>query len=228
FPEISKLGDQYQQYLIGQYETLLPGFKDILKSGGATTQEMLDAAAPLLRGEIPKDVQEQIQMSSAYQSLSAGTAGSPMSRALTARDLGLTSLNLINQGANLQGQAGNAFQRWTGIAGQTNMNPSAFLVSPTQGAEWQRQENIYQQQTKQRRYNVAAEPDPVAKGVSDTLINLLGAYLGKGMGGNQTAAQYGANQATTAPTGDYGGGIGYTPSPGQYGYGASQGNVGAS
>src|SRR5947208_4658536 len=128
FPEISKLGDQYQQYMVGQYEKLLPGFRDILKSGGATTQEMLDAAAPLLRGEIPKDVQEQIQRTSAYQSLSAGTAGSPMSRGLTARDLGLTSLNLINQGANLQGQAGNAFQRWTGIAGQTNMNPASFLV----------------------------------------------------------------------------------------------------
>src|SRR5205823_3488826 len=172
----------------------------------------------------------QIQRSTAYQSLSAGTAGSPLSRGLTARDLGLTSLNLINQGSNLQGQAGNAFQRWTGIAGQTNMNPSAFLVSPTQGAEWQRQENIYQQQTKQRRYNVAAEPDPVAKGVSDTLINLLGAYLGKGMGGGGgTASQYGAGQATaSAPTGDYGQGVGYTPSPTQYGYGGNAGNVGAS
>jgi hypothetical protein len=51
---------------------IAPGFTDnigkIMKQGGS-----------LLSGEIPQDVQDQIQRSSAYQSLSGGFAGSGMS-----------------------------------------------------------------------------------------------------------------------------------------------------
>lgn len=222
FPDISKLGQQYQDYLVGEYQKLLPGFSDILKSGGQTTQEMLDQSASLLKGEIPQDVQDQIQRSTAYQSLGAGISGSPMARALTARDLGTTSLNLINQGANLQAQAGNAFQRWTGIAGQTIMNPSSSMITPQQQYAAQLQNRLYKQQSQQYKYNIEAAPDPVAKGISDTIINLVGAYLGKGGGGGGTAPNYSATSPQYAgsgmPTGDYGGGIGYTPSAGQYAY----------
>jgi hypothetical protein len=39
------------------------------------------------------------------------------------------------------------------------------------------------QATQQFGYNVAALPNPAAAGISGTIMNLLGAYLGHGMGG---------------------------------------------
>ncbi len=186
FPDITQLGDLYQQYMLGGLNAQIPGFSNILASGGKTTQEMLDAAAPLLRGEIPQDVQDQVQRSTAYQSLMSGTAGSGMSRALTARDLGLTSLGLEQQGAQLATEGGNAAQRWAGLAEGTMLNPSSMLITPQQQAALTMQNNLYKQSTQQYANNVAASPDPVAKGISDTIMSLVGAYLGHGMGGGQS------------------------------------------
>ena len=59
----------------------------------------------LMRGEVPQDVQDQLQRSAAVQSLQGGYGGSGMHRNLMARDLGLNSLQLMQQGAaGLQGQ----------------------------------------------------------------------------------------------------------------------------
>ncbi len=219
FPDITQLGDLYQQYMLADLNKALPGFSNLLASGGKTSQEMLDAAAPLLRGEIPQDVQDQVYRSTAYQSLMSGTAGSGMSKALTARDLGLTSLGLEQQGAQLATEGGNAAQRWAGLAEGTMLNPSSMLITPQQQAALTMQNNLYKQRTQQLANNTAAAPDPVAKGISDTIINLVGAYLGKGGGGGGTAPNYSAAQSSglTGQTGDYGGGIGYTPTSSQYG-----------
>lgn len=53
-----------------------------------------------LRGEIPKDVADQVRRQSAYKSLVGGYGGSGMSKALTARDFGLTSLDLQKRGGD--------------------------------------------------------------------------------------------------------------------------------
>lgn len=183
FPDITQLGDLYQQYMLADLNKAMPGFSGLLAEGSATSKEMLDAASPLLRGEIPQDVQDQVYRSSAYQSLMSGTAGSPMSKALTARDLGLTSLGLEQQGAQLAMEGGNAAQRWAGLAEGTMMNPSSMLITPQQQAALTMQNNLYKQATQQYANNVAASPDPVAKGISDTIMSLVGAYLGGGRGG---------------------------------------------
>lgn len=211
-PDISKLGDLYKSYLTSQMESLLPGYSDLLKSGTATAQETLNAAEPLLKGEIPKDIQDMVQRNAAYGSMSGGFAGSGMARNLTARDLGLTSLDLMQQGAGLAAQGGAAAQRWSSLASGEVMNPGAFYVSPSQQAGFDLQNRILRTQSLQNKYNVQAAPDPAAKGVSDTLINLIGAYLGKGMGGGGGTA---ANSYMPA-----GGGGSYSMSSGDpYSYG---------
>lgn len=53
----------------------------------------------MLRGDIPQSDYAQIQNSTAEQALSGGFSGSQAARNLTARDLGLTSLQLQQQGA---------------------------------------------------------------------------------------------------------------------------------
>lgn len=203
-PQIEQLGAQYQQYLTQQMESLIPGYSDILKQGGADTAATLAAAEPLLKGQIPQDVQDAIQRGTAYQSLSGGFAGSGMARSLTARDLGLTSLDLISQGANLATTGGNAAQRWANLARGETLNPASFYVSPMEQANFDTQQRVLRQQSLQNLYNVQAAPDPAAKGVSDTLISLIGAYLGHGMGGTQTQNPYSSTFGTTTSSLDSG------------------------
>jgi hypothetical protein len=183
FPQISQLGGDYYNYMLGMFNQAIPGFSDILAKGGDLTKQLQTLSAQELAGQIPQDVQDQLRRSTAFTSLGAGEAGSPMSRGLTARDFGLTSLDMIQRGAGLQAEAGNAAQRWAGLASGLMMNPSSFFITPQQQAALTMQNNLYKQATQQLRYNLAAAPDPVAKGVSDTIMSLIGAYVGHGMGG---------------------------------------------
>jgi hypothetical protein len=213
-PKISALGTQYYDYMSGAMERAIPGFADILKEGGTLTAKMESVAGQELAGQIPQDVVDQVQRSSAYQSLLSGTSGSQMASANLARNLGLTSLDLIGAGANLQGQAGNAAQQWSGLAARNIMNPAAFFISPQEQAAQTMQNNLYRQATQQLANNLAAAPSPVAKGVSDTIINLLGAYLGAGKGGGAggTAPSYSPSQyAGQQP--DYSAGAQWTAAP---------------
>jgi hypothetical protein len=73
------------------YETSIPGF-------GAMQRQRAGNTGSLLAGEIPDDVSGQVFRGSAARALGGGYGGSPAFRNLAARDLGLTSLDLMNQG----------------------------------------------------------------------------------------------------------------------------------
>lgn len=184
FPEISRIGDLFQQSYLAELNAAIPGFSEILAQGGALTAQEEGIAKTELAGQIPADVAEQVTRSSAFQSLMAGTLGGPMGTALTARNLGLTSLDLINQGANLAGQAGNAAQRWASLSGAGGAGAvmQSMLQTPQQRAQFDMQQNLIQQAIQQARNNVAAAPDPIAKGLSDIVENLTAAYLGGKVG----------------------------------------------
>jgi len=183
WPQIEQLSNLYQNYMLSAYEKAIPGFGDILKEGAAGTKSLLQEAQPLIKGQIPPDVASQVARSSAFQSLMGGSMGGPMGTALTARDLGLTSLNLMNQGANLLTTGGNAAQRWQGIGSSTILPPTASMYSPQWFTEYMAKQAAAKQATQQYANNVAAAPDPVVSGIAGTVMNLVGAYLGHGMGG---------------------------------------------
>lgn len=160
-------------------ERILPGYGEMVKQGGKNTNA-------LLRGEIPEDVQAAVKRSSAFRSLQGGYGGSAMSKALTARDFGRTSLDLMERG-------GNSAQRWAGL---TQASVAPFTVTaPAQGAATF-QNNLYRQATEQHRMNVAAAPDPGAAGLFNTIATIggtaasfgMGAMTG-GMGGGQQPQQ---------------------------------------
>lgn len=82
-------------------------------------------ALSFMRGEIPEDVSKQVIRRSAEGAVGGGYGGSGVSRNLVARDLGLTSLNLINQGTS-------SAQTWLA---QTNalskpVTASSMMASP--------------------------------------------------------------------------------------------------
>ena len=75
-------------------EQSLPGF-------GVAQRARLKAAGSLLQGELPDDVMSQVRRTSAGKAIAGGYAGSQAGRNLEARDLGLTSLDLIGKGNSL-------------------------------------------------------------------------------------------------------------------------------
>lgn len=179
FGLISQLSQQFADLSTAQMDKLIPGYSGLLKSGGATSQSILDAAAPLLKGEIPQDVQDKVLRSSAYQSLIGGYAGSGMSKALTARDLGLTSLNLLNQGAALATAGSNSAQLWGNMAKGNMMNPGSMMIDPSMQAGVTTQNSIANQAVQQFKYNVAAAPDPVWSGMHQDTMSLIGLAFSK-------------------------------------------------
>lgn len=183
FDDISKLGQLYQDYFIKQENALLPGYSENLAKGEAGVGKLLDVGNQFLTGELPQDVKDQIQRSSAYQSFAGGFGGSQMSHGLTARDLGLTSIDLMKQGAAMIGQGGNSAQQWSSMARGNMMSPDASMISPQYQSTFDLQNTILKQNSDQFKYNVEAAPNPVAAGISNTLMGVLGAYLGGGMGG---------------------------------------------
>jgi hypothetical protein len=173
---------------------ILPGYTDMVKEGSKSTLS-------LLRGEVPQDVQDQIRRNSAFQSLSSGFGGSGMSKNLTARDLGLTSLDLIGKGEN-------SAQRWAGL---TEGAVSPFSVTAKEQGDQTMKNNLYKQATEQFRNNVLAAPDPASAGLFNTIATIggtaaslgigsaLGAMGGRG-GSTQIAAPPNYNYAYSAPS----------------------------
>lgn len=192
FDLIAQLSKDYSALSMQQMDTLMPGYSGLLASGAKTSQSILDAAAPLLKGEIPQDVQDKVLRSSAYQSLMGGYAGSGMSKALTARDLGRTSLDLLNQGTAMGTAGGNSAQLWSNMARGNMLNPGSMLIDPAMQAGITTQNNMANQAVQQFRYNVAAAPDPAAMGVKNDFMSLLGMAVSAYTGG--------ASKGYTAPT----------------------------
>jgi hypothetical protein len=94
----------------------------------------------LLRGEIPADVQAQVLNNAAFKSLMGGFAGSPMATNLSARDFGLTSLDLMGKGAGqLQQEA--SYDKFLNPGYQT---VGSTFVSP---------ENLLQRDDRQSSFN---------------------------------------------------------------------------
>lgn len=197
--DLQQLGNLYQDYMFNLYGRAGLNLKDLISKGGGTVGQMLGTAREQLMGLVPRDVQEFVRRTTAQQNLGSGLFGGAMGAANWARNLGMTSLDLINKGANLAGQAGNAAARWAGIASGTMLPPGSFLINPMQQYESTLQNRLIQRQIQQERFNVAAAPNPIAKGLSDLVAYLTASYIGRGPAGKPPEAANYAN-LTTTPT----------------------------
>lgn len=102
--------------------SLAPGLKGALSS-------LSNQASQLSQGLIPTDVADQVTRNRAFQNFSAGiNPGGGQGQGLTARDLGLTSLNLINQGNQLAGSSLQMSQALT----PNNLSVNQLLFTPGQ------------------------------------------------------------------------------------------------
>lgn len=81
-----------QQQLEQMLQSAIPGYKGMTTTGSTQIQSMLE-------GKLPQDVSDAVMRASAGTALTSGVGtDSGMGRNLVARDLGLTSLDVINKG----------------------------------------------------------------------------------------------------------------------------------
>lgn len=132
-----------------------------------------------LRGEIAPDVAGQIQRSAAGRALAGGYgAGTNVGRALTARDLGITSMQLQNQGL---GQAMDFMRQQRSIAMVQPFSVSSMFISPSQRINLELQQNQMQYSRDLAAAQAAAQPDPFMSAIGGTISNVGGMALGAAM-----------------------------------------------
>jgi hypothetical protein len=222
-PALNQFNMSQLQGLLGQ---ALPGYQQMIGTAAGNTQA-------LLSGQIPSDVQSQIQRTTAESAIAGGFAGSGAARSLTARDLGLTSLQLQQTGqsqmSSLIGTARNYLMPQP--VNPTSLLPLSDLIG---GAAWSKSATF---QANQADYTAFANALAAQYGAPQTaaggglggdissLINALGQKnpqtgqsagggimsmlggllnMGGSGGGGITGSSYGASAGTSGI--DLGGG----------------------
>lgn len=126
-------------------------------------------ALSLMRGEVPADVQEMIQRSAAARAVSGGYGGTPAGRNLVARDLGRTSLDMMNLGQ----------QQFAGILGGTPRAEMAnYMLTPSQLMSLRSQERTQKMGAMKNAAMAQGATEVGAKALSD----IGGAMMGAGGG----------------------------------------------
>lgn len=163
-----------QAVLTEQLRKAIPGYDQIISKASQNIQSQLG-------GEINPDVSAQVQRSSAARALAGGYgASSGLGRSLTARDLGLTSMGIQQQGF---GNALNFIQSQRGAATVNPMSVSSMFISPSQRLNIALQENQSMYQRDLMAAQVAAQPDPMMAAIGGSISNMGGMVMGGAMGG---------------------------------------------
>jgi hypothetical protein len=152
-----------QSLLETQLRRAIPGYDQIVQQAG----QNIGAA---LRGELSPEVSAQVQRSTAGRALSGGFgAGSGFGRSLTARDLGLTSMQIQNQGL---AQAQNFIQQQRTFGMAQPFSVSSMFITPAQriGAIQQQQSAQYGRDLTAAQ--VAAAPSPMQQAAQSAFTNV--------------------------------------------------------
>jgi hypothetical protein len=197
-----------QSQLEAQLRRAIPGYDQLVQQAGAN----IGAA---LRGEISPEVSAQVQRSTAGRALSGGFgAGSGFGRALTARDLGLTGMQLQNQGL---AQAQNFIQQQRTFGMVQPFSVSSMFITPAQRIGAIQQQNQLQYGRDLTAAQVAAAPSPMQQAAQTAFTNFGGVAGG-------ALSQYGMYQGVMA--GQRGPSPSYNPMNDSELYAIPPGNIG--
>ena len=171
-----------QSQLETQLRRAIPGYDQLVSQAG----QNIGAA---LRGELSPEVSAQVQRSTAGRALSGGFgAGSGFGRALTARDLGLTGMQIQNQGL---AQAQNFIQQQRAFGMVQPFSVSSMFVTPAQRIGAIQQQNQLQYGRDLTAAQVAAAPSPMQQAAQTAFTNFGGVAGG-------ALSQYGMYQGLMA------------------------------
>ena len=165
-----------QSQLESQLRRAIPGYDQLIQQAS----QNIGAA---LRGQVSPEASAQVQRSTAGRALSGGFgAGSGFGRALTARDLGLTAMQLQNQGL---AQAQNFIQQQRAFGMVQPFSVSSMFITPSQRINALAQQNQQQYNRDLQAAQVAAMPDPTMAAFGSAISSAGGftggAYTQRGM-----------------------------------------------
>jgi hypothetical protein len=167
-----------QSQLEAQLRRAIPGYDQLIQQAS----QNIGAA---LRGQVSPEASAQVQRSTAGRALSGGFgAGSGFGRALTARDLGLTAMQLQNQGL---AQAQNFIQQQRAFGMVQPFSVSSMFITPSQRINALAQQNQQQYNRDLQAAQVAAMPDPTMAAIGGAISSAGGfaggAYTQRGLSG---------------------------------------------
>ena len=161
-----------QSVLEEQLRRAIPGYDKLIAQAGSNI-------GASLRGEISPEVSAQVQRSTAGRALSGGFGGaSGMGRSLTARDLGLTGMQIQNQGLQ-QAQSFIQQQRMFGMV--QPFSTSSMFITPAQRVGVMQQQQQAQYSRDLQAAQVAAQPDPTMAALGSSLSSIGGIAAGAGV-----------------------------------------------
>lgn len=208
---------QLQQFATAQNQGANTAYQNMLFGTSPTLQQNLSQfgqnTQSLLNGQIPADVAAQTQNNAAFQALQGGFGGSNMAHALTARDLGQTSLSLQQQGAqNLNQQT-----QLSAALNPSNVMTSSMFYSPQTILSRDDQSNLINQQigaqNQQIDYQNSLQRSPFDQLMTNNLATMMGiatnpldAYAAMEGGGQQMVSNQGQLSQQPSSGGSGGGG----------------------
>lgn len=165
--------------LLSTLEQIQPGYGDMSAKTSSTINSFL-------AGELPQDVIDQIRRQSAEGSILGGYGpDSGMGRALTARDLGLNTLQLVDRGLS-------AAQSW--MQQSASMAPkfdfSSMFVTPGQAIAAKQQNNEGQQNQQQQQYNMNAQSAAAPWAAASQGLGAMAGFMGGGGAGAAASRAY--------------------------------------
>ena len=129
FSSATQLGEDVNQFNQEQLLAAMRGaIPDVDAISGTASKNLLS----MLRGELPDDVASNVERRAAARGYSGGVGGSQFAKNMTARDLGLTSLQITQQGLD-------SATRWISNARQNLVAPqfdvTSMFISPSQNLQ---------------------------------------------------------------------------------------------
>ena len=155
---------QTNQFNIEQLQKMLeqamPGYGGMVKDASSLIQSQM-------RGEIPQDVQDAVQNSSAASAIGGGYGGSGMHGKRVARDFGRTSYDITQQGID---SASRWMQMTTAMFQPSMMNAQSMFLTPGQQLDvaFRNTENAFQRDWMANQ--IKAMPDPAKAALGDAFI----------------------------------------------------------
>ena len=174
-------------------ELAMPGYAKMQAKGTANIMDWM-------AGRIPGDVSNAVQTNAAGRSVAGGFGGTGMGRNLQARDLGLTSLDLMTKGMS-------SAERWMQMNRTPTFDVSSMFVRPGESAEFaSRQRDTQLKYTNDANKN-NYDNDPKTQwqnemaGLAGQLSGAMVNYLGTSITGSGTGSRNGITSLANATKG---------------------------
>jgi len=185
-----------QSVLEEQLRRAIPGYDQLIAQAGSNI-------GASLRGEVSQDVSSQLQRSAAGRALGGGFGGGTgMGRNLSARDFGLTSMQIQNQGLQ---QAQSFIQQQRAYGMVQPFSTSSMFITPAQRVGVMQQQQQAQYGRDLQAAQVAAMPDPTMDAFGSAISSAGGFYGGammlKSLGGGRQSAPYNYGNVDTMMNG---------------------------